>query len=86
MGARGRRNGRGASANGLIRLVSGRYPFVSDMAESFAVESVEFLDPSSDLYALRPADPLEVTFGFYSPAVSFCYPGGEGPLGSEHGS
>jgi hypothetical protein len=23
---------------------------------------------------------LEVTFGFYSPDITFCYPGGEGPL------
>ncbi len=30
--------------------------------------------------ALRPADPLQVTWGFYSPNASFCYPGGEGPL------
>jgi hypothetical protein len=59
---------------------------VADVAETFAVESVEFPDPPGDLGALRPADPLEVTFGFYSPSISFCYPGGEGPLGSEHGS
>ena len=38
------------------------------------------------VHALRPADPLTITFGFYSPAISFCYPGGEGPLGSEAGS
>ena len=38
------------------------------------------------LQALRPAEPLQVTFGFYSPSISFCYPGGEGLLGSEHGS
>ena len=37
-------------------------------------------------HALRPAEPLQVTFGFYSPSISFCYPGGEGPLGSAHGS
>ena len=43
-------------------------------------------DPSHPLYALRPREPLTVTFGFYSPAVSFCYPGGEGTLGSPHGS
>ena len=67
-------------------LVSGRYPFVASVAESFEVESVEFLDPSHPVSALRPADPLEITFGFYSPAISFCYPGGEGPLGSEQGS
>ena len=69
------------------QIVSGRYPFVMDAAEIFEVESVEFLGggPQS-LQALRPAGPLQVTFGFYSPSISFCYPGGEGPLGSEHGS
>ena len=35
---------------------------------------------------LRPADPLTVTFGFYAPSISFCYPGGEGSPGSEAGS
>jgi hypothetical protein len=68
------------------RLMSGRYPYVADLAESFEVESFEFVDESHPVYALRPADPLTVTFGFYSPSISFCYPGGEGPLGSEHGS
>jgi hypothetical protein len=69
------------------RLVSGRYPFVMDAAETFEVRSVEFLGGGPEsLGALWPADPLEVTFGFYSPSISFCYPGGEGPLGSEHGS
>jgi hypothetical protein len=68
------------------RLVSGRYPFVMDAAETFEVESVEFLDGAPEqLQALRPADPLQVTSGFYSPSITFCYPGGEGPLGSEHG-
>jgi len=68
-------------------LVSGRYPFVMDAAETFEVESVEFLGGGPEsLQALRPADPLRVTFGFYSPWISFCYPGGEGPLGSDHGS
>jgi hypothetical protein len=67
-------------------LVSGRYPFVADLAESFEVESVEFLDAQHPVSALRPAEPLDVTFGFYSPSITFCYPGGQGPLGSEHGS
>jgi hypothetical protein len=67
-------------------LVSGRYPFVLQGAETFEVESIEFLDEAHPAYALRPADPLTITFGFYSPAISFCYPGGEGPLGSEAGS
>ena len=69
------------------QLVSGRYPFVMETAETFEVESVEFLGAGPEsLQALRPADPLQVTFGFYSPSITFCYPGGEGPLGSEHGS
>jgi len=67
-------------------LLSGRYPFVADLAESFEVTAVEFLDPAHPSHALRPAEPLQVTFGFYSPSISFCYPGGEGPLGSAHGS
>jgi hypothetical protein len=66
-------------------LVSGRYPFVGDLAERFELQSVEFLEPANDVHVLRPAEPLELMFGFYSPSVSFCYPGGEGPLGSEHG-
>ena len=66
--------------------MSGRYPFVADLAETFEVESVEFLDTQHPVSALRPAEPLDVTFGFYSPSITFCYPGGQGPLGSEHGS
>ena len=63
-------------------IVSGRYPFVMDAAETFEVSSVEFLDGAPDeLRALEPAEPLGVTFGFYTPSISFCYPGGEGPLG-----
>jgi hypothetical protein len=69
------------------QLVSGRYPFVMDAAQAFEAQSVDFVGGGPEsLGALRPADPLRVTFGFYSPSISFCYPGGEGPLGSEHGS
>lgn len=67
-------------------LTSGRYPFVADLSDGFEPVTVEFLDEGHDVWSLRPADPLTVTFGFYSPAISFCYPGGEGPLGSPHGS
>lgn len=67
-------------------FISGRYPYVADVAENFKVLSLEFLDPDHPTYQLRPADPLQVTFGFYAPSMTFCYPGGEGPLGSEHGS
>jgi hypothetical protein len=86
--------GIGERATGQLRyltsvdgtFVSGRYPFVGDLADGFEPVTVEFLDDTHPVSALRPADPLTVTFGFYSPSVSFCYPGGEGPLGSEHGS
>jgi hypothetical protein len=67
-------------------LISGRYPFVADLAETFEVKAIEFLDSLHPVYALRPAEPLTITFGFYSPSISFCYPGGEGPLGSVHGT
>ncbi len=64
------------------KMVSGRYPFVGDFAETFEPTSVEFLDPAHPVHALRPREPLTTTFGFYSPSISFCYPGGEGPLGT----
>ena len=80
--------GQGAHANGQLRyitrvqgtLASGRYPFVMKAAEEFRVDKLEFLDASNPVSALRPKTPLEVTFGFYSPDITFCYPGGEGPL------
>ena len=49
-------------------------------ADQFYVDKLEFLDRSHPIYDLRPKSPLEVTFGFYSPDITFCYPGGEGPL------
>lgn len=72
----------------LVRgeLCSGRYPFVMDTAETFEATAVDFLGGPPTLAALRPAEPLQVIFGFFSPSISFCYPGGEGPLGSPHGS
>jgi hypothetical protein len=62
------------------QLVRGLYPFVASMMDGWKVTSMEFLDPSHPIYALRPASPLEVTWGFYSPDAAFCYPGGEGPV------
>jgi hypothetical protein len=59
------------------RLVDGIYPWVATLVDPWEVTSLEFLDPSSSVYALRPKSPLEVTWGFYSPNASFCYPGGE---------
>lgn len=66
-------------------LTSGRYAYVADIAETFTAESVEFLEPNHPVYQLRPADPLTVTFGIYFADMSFCYPGGEGPLHGLHG-
>ncbi|WP_242453926.1 acetoacetate decarboxylase family protein [Bailinhaonella thermotolerans] len=61
-------------------FLSGVYPFVAEPVEPFEVESLEFLEPDHPVHALRPADPLQVTWGFYSPRSSFAYPGGEAPL------
>jgi len=58
------------------QLESGRYAYVGSIDSSFEILSLEFLEPSHSCYKLRPADPLKVTFGFYSPSSSFCYPGG----------
>jgi hypothetical protein len=61
-------------------LVSGLYPFNAGLVQPWEVTNLEFLEPDHPVSALRPADPLQVTWGFYSPNASFCYPGGEGPL------
>ncbi|HEX9939053.1 MAG TPA: hypothetical protein VGB15_18065 [Longimicrobium sp.] len=65
------------------RLVSGNYPYVGELANRFAVNSIEFLDPTHPVYALRPAMPLHVVVGssFYAPRDSFVYPGGEYDMG-----
>jgi hypothetical protein len=61
-------------------LVSGRYPYVAGLVDPWEVLSLEFLEPEHSVYALRPADPLQILWGFYSPTASFCYPGGETTL------
>lgn len=60
------------------RFMAGNFPFIADLADGFEVRSIEFLDPSHPVYALRPADPLQVVVegSFYSPKDSFVYPGG----------
>lgn len=65
------------------RLVSGNYPYIGELVSQFAVQSIEFLDPSHPVYALRPATPLQVVAGssFYAPRDSFVYPGGEYDMG-----
>jgi hypothetical protein len=62
------------------RLISGLYPFNAGLVQPWEVLGFEFLEPDHPVSALRPADPLQVTWGFYSPNASFCYPGGEEPL------
>ncbi len=61
-------------------LVHGRYPYVAGLVDGWEVQSLEFLEPNHPSYALRPADPLQILWGFHSPAASFCYPGGETSL------
>lgn len=56
---------------------SGVYPYIAETVTPWEIISLEFLQPSHPVYALRPKQPLEITFGFYAPRSSFCYPGGE---------
>ncbi|MEH1166137.1 hypothetical protein V6V47_12200 [Micromonospora sp. CPCC 205539] len=58
------------------QLLSSVYPFVAEPVDPFEIESVEFLEPGHPMYALRPANPLMIGFGYYSPRSSFAYPGG----------
>ncbi|MDX6556060.1 MAG: hypothetical protein QOD86_2255 [Miltoncostaeaceae bacterium] len=60
------------------KMFAGNFPFIADLADGFSLTSVEFLDADHPVYALRPADPLDVVVGscFYSPDDSFVYPGG----------
>jgi hypothetical protein len=65
------------------RLVSGDYAYIGDLVGEFEVVSIEFLDRKNPVWALRPADPLEIVTGssFFAPRDSFVYPGGEQDLG-----
>jgi hypothetical protein len=69
------------------RLISGNYPYIGHLVSQFQVLSIEFLDPSHPVYALRPASPLQVVAGssFYAPRDSFVYPGGEIDMGTANG-
>ncbi|WP_431936798.1 hypothetical protein [Micromonospora sp. RP3T] len=62
-------------------LIVTDYPYVAEPVSPFEVESVEFLAPDHPVHALRPANPLDVCWGFYSPRVSFAYPARPGPPG-----
>ncbi|WDZ82138.1 hypothetical protein [Micromonospora cathayae] len=53
-----------------------RHPYVVEPVSPFEVESVEFLRPEHPVWALRPANPLTILHGFYSPRASFAHLGG----------
>ncbi|MFF0658916.1 hypothetical protein [Micromonospora tulbaghiae] len=55
-------------------LIVTDYPYVAEPVSPFEVESVEFPAREHPVHALRPANPLHVCWGFYSPRVSFAYP------------
>lgn len=55
-------------------LLVADYPYVAEPVTPFEIESVEFLTPEHSAWALRPANPLTIAWGFYSPRVSFAYP------------
>ncbi|WP_199716463.1 acetoacetate decarboxylase family protein [Micromonospora musae] len=57
------------------QLLSSVYPYLIEPVSPFEIESVEFLAPEHPVYALRPANPLTIVAGFYSPRASFAYPG-----------
>lgn len=61
------------------KLVAGNYAYIGELADPFEVRSIEFLDPGHPLWALRPAEPLQVVAAssFFAPRDSFVYPGGE---------
>ncbi|WP_422774352.1 hypothetical protein ACN28C_16685 [Plantactinospora sp. WMMC1484] len=60
------------------RLTGACCPYVFEPVTPFEIESVEFLAPDHPVFALRPANPLELLWGFYSPRSSFALPGSEG--------
>ena len=69
------------------RLVSGLYPYIVDVANQSEIVSIEFLDPSHPVYALRPRQPLDLLDYdcFYAPRNSIAYPGGEEDIGPYEG-
>jgi hypothetical protein len=64
------------------KFTAGNFPYFGELAAGFELLSIDFLDPSHPVYALRPKSPLEPVLAscFYSPRDSFVYPGGELPI------
>lgn len=61
-------------------FMSGRYPAIAECADDSEVLSVEFVDPGHPVYALRPLEPLQIEFCYFSPDITFAYPGGYEPV------
>jgi hypothetical protein len=59
------------------RRTTASCPYVFEPVTPFEIESLEFLAPEHPVFALRPANPLEMLWGFYSPRSSFAFPGNE---------
>lgn len=58
----------------------GRYPFVGVVQQDFELVSLEFLDPASSVYQLRPKQPFNVKTALFTPKLTVCYPGGQQKL------
>jgi hypothetical protein len=61
------------------RLMAGNYAYIGDLVDPFELQSVEFLAKDHPVWAIRPAQPLQVVTGssWFAPRDSFVYPGGE---------
>lgn len=62
------------------KLIRSDYPYVAEPVTPFEVEWVEFSAPEHPVYPLRPANPLTIGWGFYSPRLSFAYPAAQNTL------
>ncbi len=63
--------------DGLVEEV---HPWIATLADGWALTSLELLEPAGAFAALRPREPVEAVWGFYSPNASFCYPGAGRPV------
>ena len=61
------------------KLIAGNYAYIGDLVDPFELQSVEFLAKDHPVWAIRPAQPLQVVTGssWFAPRDSFVYPGGE---------
>ncbi len=61
------------------KLMAGNYAYIGDLVDPFELKSVEFLAKDHPVWAIRPAQPLQVVTGssWFAPKDSFVYPGGE---------